>query len=219
VKNLKALHTLSVFTQVDAHWKIPEWITNGDPSPAAAPRSREEIQSWFAAMEPGSLERDVVKLKVRTGIRNEEIYNLQAKHVFIREAVLRFVLRNKKRPVLHEIPLSVDVVEMLAARVAELKPSDYVFTLKGRKLRESSLRKRFLRASERAEIHPPITSMGQLRHLAITAGVNAVGTRQTQVAVGHRTVTTTERYVKPSPEDEAIRREVWNAIAQAMPLD
>jgi integrase len=243
IKELKALQTALRYSGVPFTWHIKF----NEIRPEKRERrtyDKDTVRRFISAMPAGSVERAFTITKIRTGMRNEELFDLRVKNVRVENMEFQFLLRNKQNPKVHILPVVQDVIELLAPLLAGKGLEDHVFLLDGRPLAESSLRKRFIRASymvaktadelpgdvvnvttytEAAKLgrlaRPPITSVGGLRHANITASTERTSNIQRVSAViGHSSVKTTELYIVPTDEEVAARRAVAEAAAEAFPL-
>jgi integrase len=243
IKELKALQTALRYSSIPVTWQI----RFGEIRPEKRERrtyDKDTVRRFINAMPAGSVERAFTITKIRTGMRNEELFDLRVKNVRVEEMEFQFLLRNKQSPRVHILPVVPDVIALLAPLLKGKGPEGHVFLLDGIPLREWSLRKRFIRASyvvakgadelpgdvvnlttyaEAAKqgrlATPPITSVGGLRHANITASTERTSNIQRVSAViGHSSVRTTERYIIPTAEEVAARRAVAEAAAEAFPL-
>jgi integrase len=216
IKELKALQTIMRFSEVGVTWRIP----HDDIRPEKKERPRrdpETLLRFLAAMPVDSVERAFVATKLRTGMRNAELYDLRCRNVDLKAGVVRFILHNKRRPMAHTQPIRPDLAGVLRPFVDGKRAGDLVFTISGRQLQESSLRKRFIAASRAAGIDPPILSVGDLRHWGITAASDRLGVKDVSRAIGHRSVSTTAGYLLNDGSDEA-KNAVAATLAEIIPL-
>jgi integrase len=228
VKELKALATVLRSRGLPVQWRQ----RRRDVRPVRRTKrlySPEEIAAFVAAMEPGSIERAFTIAKARTCLRNEELYNLTVSNVLRDEQAFCYRLRNKQGEwITHRQPVTQDVIDELRAHLAGKRPGDFVFLLNGRKLGESSLRKRFLAASARMNqrreadgLKPfvPITGLKDFRTTGIsTAAALSGNIRAVADLIGHRSVTTTEIYKLMTPDEWAVLRSIAEAAAVAVPF-
>jgi site-specific recombinase XerC len=217
VKHLKALQTMLRHARQPVNWLVP--VDDIRPKKKQRmKRTADELARFVAAMAPQSDERDWVVAKLRLGLRNEEMRDLRVSAYDAKERLLSFELKAKRKRLAHVVALpdEEEIVEIFERRTRGKRPSDLVFTVDGRRVLESSFRKRFLRASERAKLKTPIT--GEFRHHFITAGLEGTGSPYEMMkAIGHRYVTTTLGYRLERPEVEQLRKAA-NAAASQLPL-
>lgn len=223
IKELKAIQTI-------ARWKL------GAPLPWTVPHSEIRpvrralkmvdpalIRRFIAHLPAGSVERAYAIVKLHTGMREVELRNLTVGAVDLADRSLSFILHNKGGGAheLHSLPLTNDAVRALRPLVNRKKRrvSEWVFTVRGRKLQHTTLRKRFIAASKAAGIEPPIESIGSFRHAAVTIASDAVGVERVSRAIGHRSVRTTEGYLRGQASEMKLRRVVTNAIARGLPVN
>jgi integrase len=228
VKELKALATVLRSRGLPVQWRQ----RRRDVRPVRRTKrlySPEEIAAFVAAMEPGSVERAFTITKARAYMRNEELYNLTVSNVLPDEQAFCYRLRNKQGEwITHRQPVTQDVIDELRPHLAGKRPGEFVFLLNGRKLGESSLRKRFLAASarmnERREAEglkrfAPITGLKDFRTTGIsTAAALSGNIRAVADLIGHRSVTTTEIYKLMTPDEWAVLRSIAEAAAARLPL-
>lgn len=223
VKELKALQTV-------ARWKLGAPLPWTIPHAEIRPVKRQQktvdpsqIRQFIEAMPPRSIERAYAVVKLHTGMREVELRNLTVGAVDLGKRTVSFLLHNKGGGAheLHVLPLTDDAVAVLRPLVNRKKRrvSEWVFTIQGRKLQYSSLRKRFIAASENAGISPPIESIGAFRHAAVTIATNTMGIEQVSRAIGHRSVRTTEGYLRGQASEMKRRRQVTEAIAKGLPVN
>jgi integrase len=215
IKDLVTLGTMLRSKGIPVHWRVK----HGDI--AAERREREpfgdhRIRAFFGALSDGSLERAFVLLKMRSAIRDVELFDLRWKDVDADGGCIRFPLRSKRHTGrVHTFPVSPDVIAALAPLMAGKGPDDYVFSLRRNKLTKASLRVRFRRASERAGIEPPICGVGQLRHEMITLAKQKLGLKAVSEAIGHRSQATTWLYLLDDGDMET-KRKMEQALAEAI---
>ena len=230
-KDLRALAMLYRKNRVVRNWEIPL----EDLRPARRAKrvyTPEEIRMFVAALPKGSLERAFVVTKIRTYMRNEEIYNLRVENVDLEALEIRFFLRNKSvfgDAKFHIQPITDDLKAEIAPFVDGKGREELVYELRGRKLGESSLRKRLLAASRRMnkkreelglEPLPAITALKDLRTTGITLATGVTGNiKAVSEFVGHERVSTTEIYKVLTDQERKAMRQLAEAAAASLPLD
>jgi hypothetical protein len=228
VKDLKALATVLRSRGLPVQWRQ----RRRDIRPVRRTKrlySPEEIAAFVGAMGAGSVERAFTVAKARTCLRNEELYNLTVSNVLPDEQAFCYRLRNKQGEwITHRQPVTQDVIDELRPHLIGKRPGDFVFLLNGRKLGESSLRKRFIAASARMNerrdadgLKPfvPITGLKDFRTTGIsTAAALSGNIRAVADLIGHRSVTTTEIYKLMTPDEWAVLRSIAEAAAVAVPF-
>jgi len=173
--------------------------------------SHEEQQRYVAAAQP--LLRDVAVLILETGMRPEEVFrtkhenvHLDRRYVFVPNGKTRFARRN--------VPLTDAAVEVLARRL-DATEGPLLFPSQGDPTRPlGSVQRQHEAALKEAGIQPRFR-LYDLRHtfgsrLAM-AGVDLPTLKE---LMGHSHISTTMRYVHPTPEHkrDAIRKlERFNA--------
>jgi integrase len=160
--------------------------------------SPADTRALIAAMPWGSPERAIAEIMVLTAGRLREVLRLQARD--IEGSTLK--IRSFKGPtaawvLVRDHPITPRLQAVLSSVLPpDAKPDRLVVLLDGRPpLGEASFRKRLLRASERAEIVPPIGGFAWLRNAALTALVEGGAPIEVVSRIaGHASVKTTERH-------------------------
>ncbi len=167
--------------------------------------SHEEQQKYVAAASP--LLRDVATLIVETGMRPEEVFTIRKENVHLQPPYL-FIPNGKTRFARRNIQLTDASKEILRRRLADARGA-FLFPRKGDynqplttvcKLHHAALRM--------AEISPSFR-LYDFRHTfgsrTAMAGVDLPTLKE---LMGHSDISTTMRYVHPTPEHkrEAVRK-------------
>jgi integrase len=214
-KDVSALGTMMRAYGIAPAWVLGRGAIRAKRRPKA-PIGVDTIVWFIQAMKVGSIERDVTTFKIVTGIRNEELYALNVGDVSLTRREVEFRLRNKQGDFeQHVIYLNDDALEIVTRRVRDRSQHSPLFTLNGRRLTYSSLRKRFLAASKRATVarrkedpYAPeicITAIGQFRHEAATEVLARLGdVRVVQGQLGHTSQLTTERRYILTARDKKV---------------
>ena len=167
--------------------------------------SHEEQQRYLAASNP--LLWDVATVILETGMRPEEVFTIRKENVHLLHGYV-FVPTGKTRFARRNIPLTDAVKEVLRRRVTTAK-GPYVFPNRedfNRPL--TTVKKAHAEALRKAEIDPPFR-IYDLRHTfgsrSAMAGVDLATLKE---LMGHSDISTTMRYVHPTPEhkQEALRK-------------
>jgi integrase len=167
--------------------------------------SHEEQRKYMAAASP--LLRDVATLIVETGMRPEEVFNIRTENIHFEPPYL-FVPIGKTRFARRNIQLTDATINILRRRLAEAE-GPFLFPRKG-------------------DSDKPLTTVRKAHHLALQTAKMAsqfrlydlrhtFGSRTAMAGVdlptlkelmGHSDVSTTMRYVHPTPEHkrEAVRK-------------
>jgi integrase len=167
--------------------------------------SHEEQQRYLEAAS--SVLRDVATLIVETGMRPEEVFtitkenlHLDRDYVFVSSGKTAFARRN--------VPLTDATINILKRRLAEAKGS-FLFPRRGDPNKPlTTVRKAHHEALRVANINPPFR-LYDLRHTfgsrSAMAGVDLSTLKE---LMGHSDISTTMRYVHPTPEHkrEAVRK-------------
>ena len=181
--------------------------------------SHEEQREYLAVAKP--LLRDVGTVMLETGMRPEEVFTIRKENVHLARRYV-FVLSGKTRFARRNIPLTDSAIEVLKRRFAKAKGS-YLFAHR----RDSdkpltTVYKSHLEAVAASGIEPAFR-LYDLRHTfgsrSAMAGVDLATLRE---LMGHSNISTTLRYVHPTPEhkQEALRKlEKFNAEQVIAPYE
>jgi integrase len=153
-----------VWQGLTPRWNVP--LDEIDPKVQEKRGLTMDQTLWLLEHTPaGSVEEAVIALKMRTGIREVELADLKVRDFDPEERVINPVLRSKGRARggkqkerRHLYPLADDIVELLMPftyestpeGMQEKAPEDPLFTTRTGALQQSSLRRRLVAASERA---------------------------------------------------------------------
>ena len=159
--------------------------------------SHEEQEKYLAAANP--LLWDVATLMVETGMRPEEVFRIQGENVHLDKRYL-FVPRGKTRFARRNVPLTKAAIEVLKQRLARAK-GPYLFSHRqDLNLPLTTVKTAHSRALRKAGIEPRFR-LYDLRHTfgsrTAMAGVDLPTLRE---LMGHSNISTTMRYVHPTPE-------------------
>lgn len=167
--------------------------------------SHEEQQEYLAAAN--SLLRDIATVMVETGMRPEEAYTIRKENVHLERRYL-FVPSGKTRFARRNVPLTESAMAILKQRMTKAKGA-YLFPHRQDPNRPlTTIRKAHLDALRIAKIHPRFR-LYDLRHTfgsrSAMAGVDLPTLKE---LMGHSDISTTMRYVHPTPEhkQEAVRK-------------
>lgn len=159
--------------------------------------SHEEQQKYLSAASP--LVHDVALLIVETGMRPEEIFRLQAEDLNLPQRYLK-VSRGKTRFARRNILLTESAIEVLRRRLAIAK-GPYLFPHRSDPNRPlDNIHRGHHKAVRNAGIMPSFR-LYDFRHTfgsrSAMAGVDLATLKE---LMGHSSITTTMRYVHPTPE-------------------
>lgn len=167
--------------------------------------SHEEQQRYMAAASP--LLRDVATLIVETGMRPEEVFTIRKENVHLQPPYL-FIPNGKTRFARRNIQLTDASMEILSRRLAESE-GPFLFPRRGNHNQPlTTVRKAHYAALKSAKIDPPFR-LYDFRHTfgsrTAMAGVDLPTLKE---LMGHSDISTTMRYVHPTPEHkrEAVRK-------------
>lgn len=167
--------------------------------------SQDEQQRYLAVANPDL--RDAALLMVETGMCPEEVYTLQKDSIHLQQGYL-LVASGKTKFRRRNVPLTAATAKMLKTRTAFAKGL-YVFQHRHDPNKAlTSLKKSHERALKDSNIKPRFR-LYDLRHTfgsrAVMAGVDLATVKE---LMGHSNISTTMRYVHPTPEHkrEAVRK-------------
>lgn len=217
VKALSALRTMLAWRGYEQHWKMP--LSEIDPQPADKRDLTMEQILWLLEHCPaGSVEEAVIALKMRTGMREVEITSANVEDFDPRERLIEPALRSKSpkaRPRRQVYALSEDVVDLLIPFAIGRARSAPLLHIDGMRLKESSLRRRLVAASKRANekliegfakgelsreecerklIDPPLRGLKPIRAEVVTLIADELTIEDASKFVGHKDTATTERW-------------------------
>lgn len=159
--------------------------------------SHGEEEKYLAAANP--LLRDVATLMIETGMCPEEVFTIQKENVHLNRKYL-FVPIGKTEFRRRNVPLTEKTVAMLKQRIAACK-GPFLFSHRNDPNRPlTTIQKAHLAALEVSGIRPPFR-LYDLRHTfgsrSAMAGVDLPTLKE---LMGHSDISTTMRYVHPTPE-------------------
>ena len=167
--------------------------------------SHEEQQRYMAAANP--LLQDVATLIVETGMGPEEVCNIRKENVHLDRRYV-FVPTGKTKFRRRNVPLSDAAFDLLKRRLVEAK-GPYLFAHRWDLSKAlTTVRKAHRMAVRKANIDPWFR-LYDLRHTfgsrMAMAGVDLATLKE---LMGHSNISTTMRYVHPTPENkqEAVRK-------------
>lgn len=220
-KRVGTLRTILLWAGVAPAWPVPE-IAQKRRAPCIY--TEEQLDRFEAELPLGSVERAVFIAKRETVMRDVELAELRVGDVDRGRRLIRYTLHAKRARYPHAFPLSPRLARELAPLIEGRAPDEPLFTIEGgphsngpRALQETSLRRRYAAASRRytrrlsQQVREgklskgrlrellegfPIETISQIRHHGLTRLAQEVDPFTAQLAVGHRSITTTERYYR-----------------------
>ena len=143
--------------------------------------------------------RDIAVVMLETGMRPEEVFSMQKENVFLADRYL-FVPTGKTRFARRNVPLTDAALDVLKRRMVKVK-GPYLFSHRHNPdLPLTTIRKAHVQALRGSAINPPFR-LYDLRHTFGTrmamAGVDLPTLKE---LMGHSNISTTMRYVHPTPE-------------------
>jgi len=186
-----------------------EWCKINPCSQVQRERENNKIDRWLTEEEEKKLLEgakgylngqlvDIIILALNTGMRQSEILNLRWQDVDLFRKII--TVRKTKNKVPKVIPLNQSAYKLLLRRNKVVNMPGYVFaTRNGTRISKRNLHREFVNALKKAEITN--FRFHDLRHTFATRLVQS-GIDLYSVArlLGHRDITTTQRYAHHSPE-------------------
>ncbi|MGH8302872.1 MAG: tyrosine-type recombinase/integrase, partial [Steroidobacteraceae bacterium] len=168
----------------------------------------------------------IFTLAAEAGPRLSEIRALKVRNVDFANSLLRFEdgyttkgghAGNKGRRV-RSVPMSADIAAALAPYCRGRAGDELVFehdAKPGQPICGVSLYRRFVSAAQRAGL--PVLRFHDLRHSFGTQAIRAFNIYEVQRMMGHRHITTTERYLHyaPDPDGAAKLSRLWQSDGDA----
>jgi hypothetical protein len=184
--------------------------------------SLEQAKAWMEELTWGSPERALVEIMLGApGIRLYEAMRLNAGDRML--GGLR--TQNKKkwkssRPVYVVYPMTARLAAVLDTVIPpNAKPDLPILRIDGHRAAFTSFRRRYLAASKRAKIHPPIASLAWLKNFSVTQMVAGGISRTVASKVANHTEEqiTKDHYDRADMVDERV--EAALVVAERMGLD
>jgi len=167
--------------------------------------SHEEQQKYLAAANP--LLCDVATLILETGMRPEEVYTICRENVHLDRRYL-FVPSGKTKFARRNVPLTEAATEVLKRRLAKAR-GPYLFPHRRDPNKPlTTIRKAHLEALRMANVRPRFR-LYDLRHtFGSRSAMAGVDLPTLMELMGHSDISTTMRYVHPTPEHkrEAVQK-------------
>ncbi|MGC2373171.1 MAG: site-specific integrase [Solirubrobacteraceae bacterium] len=202
-------------------WKTQKFESEGKLQFYTPEQVRKLIAEAYSEMDEA-----VYILATQAGPRLSEIRGLKVANVDFAVGVLRFEdgytnegghAGNKGRRV-RSVPMSADVRRVLAlfceGKTAEMLVFEHD-AKPGEPICGTSLYRRFMSASKRAGL--PSIRLHDLRHTFGTQAIRRFKIHEVQRMMGHRHITTTERYLHYAPDPDAAAK--LSALWEAPPLE
>ncbi len=191
-------------------WKAQKVESEGKLSFYTPEQVRRLIAEAYSPLDAA-----IFTLATEAGPRLSEIRGLKVSNVDFEVGVIRFEdgfttsgghAGNKGRRV-RSVPLSLNVRAALAPHCEGNPPDALVFeheTKPGEPICGTSLYRRFVSAAKRAGL--PVLRFHDLRHSFGTQAIRAFNIYEVQRMMGHRHITTTERYLHYAPDPDAAAK-------------
>lgn len=184
VQELKVLEKIAKDRGVQLSWRAKQFVDEVRPEKRSKRLlAKDQLVAFIQHLDKDA--QDFAIAKLRTVMRNEELYDLRVANVDLDTGLIRYVARAKRVKKERSQPIASDLRPILVERCAGKLPMAFVFTCRGRKVGQSSFRKACLRASKLAELDPPITGMSSIRHHMLTFLRALVGREGAADLAGH----------------------------------
>lgn len=202
------------FCNEEYGWELPNPASEqklSEPEGRLRWITREEADKLVAAARKGrasKLLKDLIQLALHTGMRSGELLNLEWDRVYMGDGLIRLDAEHTKSRKRRFVPMNSvargALISLLSHRAGNCPDSPWVFSkADGSKL--GSVRRGFAGACKRAGIDD--FRIHDLRHTCaawlVSGGVPLAEVRD---LLGHRSISTTERYAHLAPEN--VRRAV-----------
>lgn len=216
-KHLSSLRTITTAAGHVPQWTYPKNLKVAHQE--IKPPDTDTLIRFWLALPQGSVEKAYVTLKWIVTMRNVEISAANVGDVDLLHGTLRYEMHLRVEKRWRSVYLPPFLLDMLRPWVHNRRPDEPLLHLRGKRLGESTLRKRFIAASERANIQPPITAVAQLRHGAFRKVRDELGPYVAQQLAGHASIRTTEGYMgrltEPSPDSVAASFSLADLLSEA----
>lgn len=232
LKELKFLVMLGERNRIRFDWDIDRVMSDVQPEERERHRySREEVQAFIANLDP--LAADYVTVKLYTGLRDSELIALNVGDVDLRSRRITYLCR-KRRPWTRLQAVVPDELVPVLERCMSTRhrkrkhgeewpvrkmPDAPLFDMWGRRLQNTSLRKRFISASAAAKIDPPIESVSIIRHVIFTELLTEkASVRDVAKFAGHTTTKMIEQHYDLDEAAVEIKTEMAQRLVAMFPL-
>lgn len=183
-----------------------EWVLNNPVAKISREKENNLIDRWLTYEEEKALLakspewlREIFIFALNTGMRKGEILSLAWKDVDLFRKVL--IVRETKNKTPRTIPLNKAVMELLKqkAKVRQLQIHFVFHSQANSRLMERNLSRAFYRALELSEVKD--FRFHDLRHtFATRLAQNGIDLYKISKLLGHKDITTTQRYAHHCPE-------------------
>jgi len=204
LKELKFLERLARESGVTLRWSTKKHFKDDlAESAEATARKRKAVTpkqaNAFIANLKGD-DRAFVITKALTLMRNQELYNLRVRDIDLKAGLIRYIACAKRKKVATVALLPPEVRAEILPLMTGRTPDAWLFTCEGRKVQQSSFRKRFVKASKAAGLgeamelddDKELGGVGWIRHAVMTALRPRVGIDAVSKYANHASVAVTE---------------------------
>jgi integrase len=234
VKELKALQKIAAFNRVPLEWSWKDFLV--DIQPAVLEKrvhSRKVVMMFIERLDKDA--QDYALAQLRTVLRGVELRGLRVRDRDRANKVLHFIKRSKRKKAPAIQRIADDLMVVLDRRCKGKLPDAFIFTCRGRQLKQGTFRKQCLNASkkmpgwwdakkrrwakdESGNQIVPIQSLGFVRHHALTAIRAALGIDDAATFAGHGSGQMIERHYDLDPDKLEAKDRAVAANVKAFPM-
>jgi integrase len=183
-----------------------EWCKDNPISKITLGKPNNEIDRWLTQEEEQRLlsvmpewMREITLFAINTGMRQNEILSLKVHNVNMFNKTVTVAKENSKTKETRIIPLNEIAFDILKKRLTNPSVTGYVFHRNGKKISQFSLSTLFKIATKKAGITD--FRFHDLRHSFATRLIqSSVDLYKVSKLLGHRDISTTQRYAHHYPE-------------------
>lgn len=203
LKELKFLERLARESRIAFHWSTKKHfeadLTDDARTVATDKRPIPPAKVTAFINHLSGVARAFVITKALTVMRNEELYSLRVGDVDVAAGVIHYIARAKRKRIPTVAVIAPELLCALKPLISGRAPEAWLFTCEGRKVRQSSFRKQFLKASATAGLGKYLGlsarepgGVAWIRHAVMTALRPKVGVDVVSKYANHSSVTVTE---------------------------
>lgn len=205
-------------------WKQWEWCRENPCQKVQRPQNNRQVTRWLTIEEEkrllyacrGYLNNqlvDIVITALHTGMRLGELLDLRWQDVDLFRKTITVLKTKNKDP--KTIPMTETLADMFRHKAKVVSMSGYVFTTStGTRIRARNLQREFYKAIKKAQIEN--FRFHDLRHTFATRLVQqGVDLYTVARLLGHRDLSTTQRYAHHNPESLRASVKILDSVLQS----